>query len=215
MTNRQVRRLIEKVYQHGESHPDGRAAIKALAAAGEPALRAMLSSLANPPRSEQHPIDLWDSIQSSFNEFARTVPDSVIDSMEEGTLAPFVGHWALGAARGARSIDALIGGLKHKDAQVRWAATEALVARRVKRAIPALLEALKDRSTAVQATIVFAMQSHRMYRRPEAIAALERILANRRIRKSSPGLWRATAELIRQIKLKTSSGLARKQHRSH
>jgi hypothetical protein len=214
MTNRQIRRLIEKIYQQGEYHADGRAAMKALAAMGEPGLRVMLSSLANPPKSDQHPIDLWESIQSTFGEFARTVPDSVIDSMEEGALAPFVGHRALGTARGARSIDVLIGGLKHKDPQVRWAAAEALVARRVKRAVPALLEALKDRSTWVQSTIVFAMQSHRMYRRPESIPALERILANQRIRESSPGLWRAAAELLQRIEAKRSSKLTRQRDRS-
>src|SRR5262245_19827862 len=205
MTKQQAERRIETIYRQGESHADGRAAMKALVAEGEPALRAMLASLANPPKSNQHPRDLWDSIQSTFGGFARTVPDSVIDAMEKGTLSPFVGLWALRAAKGARSIDVLIAGLQHKDAQVRWAAAEALVARRAKRAIPALLEALKDRSTSVQATIVFAMQSQAMYRRPEAIPALERILSHQRIRKSSPGLWRAAAELLRQIKPKSSS----------
>jgi HEAT repeat protein len=124
--------------------------------------------------------------------------------MEKRALSPLVGYWALSAAKGARSIDVLIGGLQSHDAQVRWAAAEALIARRVKRAVPALVEALKDRSSSLQMTIVLAMQSGGMYRRPEAIPALERILANQRIRKSSPGLWQAAAELIRKIKPKTS-----------
>jgi hypothetical protein len=34
----------------------------------------------------------------------------------------------------------------------------------------------------------------------QAIPALKQILANQRIRKSSPGIWQAAAELIKRIK---------------
>jgi HEAT repeat protein len=197
--NPQVRRLIEQIFQKGEYREDGLRAIKTLATMGEPALREMLAALEHPPKSNQHPIDLWETIFRVFREFARTIPDSVMDQMDEGTLSPRYGYWALGAARGRRSIDVLIAGLKHKDPEVRWTAANALVERRNKRAVPALLEALRDRSDWVKSTVVWAMQSNRMYRRPEAIPALQRILANQRIRKSSPGLWQTAAELVRKI----------------
>jgi hypothetical protein len=200
MSKRRIRRLIEVVYQQGESSEAGLTAIKTLAKMGEPALREMISSMANPPNSDLHPIDLWESVHRVFWEFARIIPDCVMDLMDEGTLSPAYGYLALGDARGPRSIDVLVTGLKNMDPLLRWLAAEALVRRRVERAVPALLEALRDRSDSVKSTVVFAMQSHRMYRRPEAIPALKQILANQRIRKSSPGIWQAAAELIKRIK---------------
>lgn len=199
MSKRQIRRLIETVYQKGQYREDGLRAIKRLAAMGEPALREMVRSLANPPKNNQHPVDLWETIQHVFCDFARTIPDSIMNSMDDGILSPLHGYFALSAAKGKRSIDVLVAGLKHKDPQARYAAASALVQRRNKRAVPALLDALKDRSDEVKSTVLFAMRSNRMYRRPEAIPGLRRILANTKIRKSCPGMWQTAADLLRRI----------------
>ena len=159
MSKRQIRRLVKDIYKKGESSEEGLAAIKTLATMGEPALREMISSMAHPPKSDLHPIDLWESIHRVFWEFARVIPDCVMDLMDEGTLSPAYGYSALGGARGLRSIDVLIAGLKHKAPVVRWIAAEALIHRGVKATVPALLAALRDRSDSVKWAVVLAMQS--------------------------------------------------------
>ena len=199
MSRPKIRKLIAEIFQKGEYAADGRRAIKELAAFGEPAVREMLSALIKPPKTDLHPRDVWDSISSSFSEFARTVPDSLLKLLDKGAVDPGLIYWGLGSAKARPSLDALIAGLKHKNQYVRWLAAESLIRRRDKRAVPALVKALGDRSTSVKSSVVSAMKSNRMYRTPEALPLLQRIVDNKMIRRQSPGLWREAQMLLQRM----------------
>lgn len=200
MSKKRTQELIRIIHEKGEYDKEGSRAISELAELGKPALDLMIESLDQPPESSLHPRDLWDSIQGAFSAFAGTIPDALIEALKAGSIEPQIVYWALGSAQGERSIDVLVCGLKEKNQYARWAAAESLVRRQSKRATPALLDALRDRSSMVQSTVVSAMKSNKAYRRPEAIPALKRIVANKSIRKHSPGLWKTAQELIETIR---------------
>jgi len=199
MSKRRIKKLITEVFQKGEYAVDGRRAIKELAAFGEPAVEEMLSAFKNPPKTDLHPRDVWDSIASQFGEFARTVPDSLLKLLDKGAVDPGLIYWGLGSAKGRPSLDALIAGLKHKNQYVRCMAAESQIRRRDKRAVPALVKALGDRSTSVKFLVVSAMKSNRMYRTPEAVPLLQRIVDNKMIQRQSPGLWREAQMLLQRM----------------
>ena len=192
-------RLIETIYRSGCYIEEGGQAIEELISSGEPALDAFLGVRKHPPASDQHPRDLADSLSVVLQDFAKHIPDAIINRFEAGQLGDFETYWALGSATDKRSVEVLIGGLKSKEKYSRWAAAEALVRRRSKKGVPALIEALKDRSTDVKSSVVFGMRAWSDLRRPEAAPALERVVANKAIRKHSPGLHKAAEDVIRLI----------------
>lgn len=167
-----------------------------LAAGGEAALDAFLS-IDCYPQSTLHPRDMADLVSDVFGEFAKRWPDAVIDSLEQ--IGESQTYWALGSAKGQRSIDVLIEGLKAKNQYSRWAAAESLIRRRSKRAVPALTAALKDRSSFVKSAIVQAMESNQIFRCAEALPALRRIVASRSMQKNSPGTWKSAKEVVKLI----------------
>jgi hypothetical protein len=194
-----IDRLIEVVFRHGAFEWDGRRAIERLAAIGDPAIDAMLDAVQHPPPSDLHPIDLRDSILAFFSTMARTLPGRLVDLLSTWR-DPTMLYWALGEAEDRGSLDALIAGLRHENAIARWAAVESLIRRRDRRAVPAVIGALKDRSHTVKATVVQTMETNRLYRRPEAIPLLERIVANKTICKHSPGLWATAGAVLERIR---------------
>lgn len=203
MNKNRIQSLIEIVYQKGMYVNEGQQAIDQLVQIGNPALDLMIESLDKPPNSDLHGRDLWDSIQATFNAFARTMPDRLIDALEDNSLGEHIVYWALGNATGDRSIDTLVRGLKDERPTMRWMAAESLIRRRSKRAVPALLDALRDRSSMVKSTVVFAMKSNKMYRKPEAILALERIVASKSMKQHSVGTWKTAQEVLEKIRKET------------
>ena len=201
MSKRQMRQLIETIYMWGDCTPEGHAAIKQLAQFGEPAVEALLDAFKHPPPTpkDRDGRDFHALLGSVFGAFARTVPDKLIDLMETGRLTKYEVYWALGGAKGRRSLDVLIAGLKDKCKFARWMAAHSLVERRSRRAVPALIEALRDRDGLVRTTVVSAMQSNQMYRRPEALPLLQRIVDSKFIQRRSPGLWKNAQEVIELI----------------
>lgn len=179
--------------------PPGQRAITALVKGGRRALDAFLAARMNPPHSELHGRDLAETLIMVLGQFAREIPDEVLDRFEAGAIDEFELYWALGIGRGRRSIEVLIDGLKSKHRFCRWAAAESLIQRRSKPAIPALIAALKDRSPDVKFAVVHAMRKWKDLRRPEALPALRRILASPSIRAHHPGLHRYAAEVVRRI----------------
>ena len=159
--------------------------MKQLVRAGEKALDEFLSE-EREYETDLDPRDLSDVRLSVLCGFAETVPDSLIAKMGCGELDYYTLLWCLGWASDEQSIDVLLAGLKHKEAQVRLRAADSLVRRRVERTATALVAALKDRSSEVKSTIVYAMLCHRIFRRPEAVPALEKISASKQIRQHSP-----------------------------
>lgn len=194
-----IEELIRTIFQYGDYSPSGQRAADKLVRAGEPALDVFLRALRDPPESPLHPKDLDDTISGVFARFAERIPDALIDRLERGEMEEFSVLWALGSGKGERSIDVLIAGLKRQCAYSRWAAAKSLIRRKSKRALPALLEALNDRSSMVRGAIVFAMKSDKKYRRPEALPALRRIIANKSIQKHSPGILAAAREVVAMI----------------
>jgi hypothetical protein len=122
----EIRGLVEIVYRYGVYDRQGQNAIAGIAKIGGTAIPFVLNVMQNPPKSDLHPRDLADSIQAIFTGLARTAPDALIDLMERDPDTEFMVVWALGNAKGKRSIDALVAALKHKNKWVRWAAVESL-----------------------------------------------------------------------------------------
>lgn len=149
--------------------------------------------------SEIHSRDLAETLIEVIGRFAKIIPDVVLDRFEAGDLGEFETYWALGSGSGERSIDVLIAGLTSKDKFCRWAAAESLIQRKSKRATPALIEALKDRSPDVKFAVVQTMQKRKELRRPEALPALQKIVASKSIRQHSPGLHKAADAVIKMI----------------
>ena len=193
-------KLIRTIYEHGCNSGEGRDAIAELAKCGESALDAFLLAQHNPPQSNLHPRDLHDMFNVVYGEFARVNPDALIDRFESGIIDEFSIYWALGSAAGERSTDVLIAGLKSKEKFSRWAAAESLIRRKCKQAIGPLIAGLSDRSSLVKSTIVQAMESNREFRCPEALPALERLIASKSFQKHSPGTYKMAIEVVRLIK---------------
>ena len=191
--------LITAVYQYGSYQRKGQEAISSLVRGGVPAFRAFLTMRKCPPASEIHPRDLIETFIDVIAEFAKEMPDEVIDRFEAGELNEIETYWALGAANGERSIDVLIAGLRSEHKICRWAAAESLIQRKSRRATPDIIEALKDRSSIVKVVVVQAMLKQKRLRRPEALPALRRIAANQSIRQHSPGLHKSAEEVIQLI----------------
>ena len=141
-----------------------------------------------------------DTISHVFSEFARQNPDALIDRFESGKIDAFRVFCSLGSATGERSIDVLIAGLKSKDKWSRWAAATSLIERKCIRAVGPLIDRLNDRSSLVKHVIVEAMRSNKKFRRPEALPALERLIASKSIQKHSPGTFKMAKEVVRLIK---------------
>jgi HEAT repeat protein len=209
MSKSRIRSLIEAVFQNGVYSHEGLQAIQELAGLGEPAVDLMLHALKRPPKSDLHPKDLSDSIQAIFCEFARIVPDKLVDELEQGVSDDFLIYWALGYAKGDHSLKALIAGLNARNQWARWAAVESLLRRKSKKAIPALIATLRDRSHMVKFSIVSAMKSRPDYRRPEALPLLERIVNSKAVRKQSLGLWNVSQSVIELIHKETMGAIRR------
>lgn len=190
---------IRTIYKEGCYSGLGRRAIRRLVAGGARGLDAFLEAQTNPPDTDNHPVDVADTIFEVFAGFASSIPDILINRFEKGKLSEFCIYWALGSARGGHSIDVLIAGLKSKDPFSRWGAAESLIQRRSKRAVPMLIAALTDRASMVKFTVVQAMKSNKMYRRHEALPALRRILASKSMRKHSPGTVATAQEVIAML----------------
>jgi HEAT repeat protein len=199
VSKKEIDRLIGDVFRHGDYQSQGSQAIRRLVEIGEPAIRAMRKAMDHPPPSDLHGRDLWDSIQAFFSEAARTLPGSVIEVLTAAPH-PMILYWALGCATDQAPLDVLIEGLRDKHPITRWAAAESLVRRGDPRAVPALITALRDRSHLVKFTVVGAMGTNRMYRRPEAVPLLERIVASSSIRQHSPGLWQQAGIVLERMK---------------
>jgi HEAT repeat protein len=195
----EIRRLVEEVYRYGVYRWGGRKAIGRIAEIGGRAIPVVRRVMQNPPKSDLHPRDLADSTQAIFSGLASTAPDALIDLLEEDSHLEMTVIWALGNAKGKRSLDALLAALKHKDKWVRWAAAESLIRRRSKRAVDPLLDALRDRCTMVKVTVVDTMVKERMYRKRRALKSLHRIVASQSVRKHSPGLWERAQQVIDKI----------------
>jgi hypothetical protein len=198
--------LIAAIYRHGEFRPAGQRAIAKLVQGGRRAFRALLAARRDPPPTELHGRDLAESLILVLGQFAREIPDEVLDRFEAGEIDEFELYWALGMGRGQRSIDVLIAGLKSKNRFCRWAAAESLIQRRSRRAIPALIDAVNDRSPDVKFAVVYAMQKRKALRRPEALPGLQRILASPTIRKHHPGLHRYAEDVVRLIESERDQG---------
>lgn len=202
MTEEQVAELIEVVFQKGAYLKENQRAVRRLAKLGRPALDALLKLLKRPPKFEMDPRDFLDSVGSFLSEIARTDPGAVVDRLDDllnhGSTWLNV-YYALGNAKGQRSLDALIAGLKDDSQYARDAAARALVKRKSKKAVPALIEALRDRSNTVRWTIVTAMESDQMYRRPEAVPLLQRIASNKSVLKNRPLLAEKARKLSERI----------------
>jgi hypothetical protein len=190
---------IAALYRHGEYSPEGQRAIARLIKGGRRALEAFLAARKDPPPSELSGRDLHEALILVLGQFAREIPDQVLDRFEAGEIDEFELYWALGMGRGRRSIDVLIDGLKSKQRFCRWAAAEALIQRRSRKALPALIASLKDRSPDVKFAVVSAMRRWRELRRSSALPALRKIVASQLTRQHHPGLHRYAAEMIQRI----------------
>ncbi len=199
MTRRMHTKLIRTIFERGCYSDAGRDAIAQLVSGGESALDAFLLAHDHPPQSHLHPRDLLDTISDVYAWFARQNADALIDRFESGKIDAFTVFWSLGAATGERSIDVLIAGLKSKDKWSRWAAAESLIQRKCIRAAAPLIDRLNDRSSLVRFVIVEAMRSNRKFRRPEAVPALERLIASKSTQKY-PGAFKMAKEVVRLIK---------------
>jgi hypothetical protein len=197
-------KLIRTIYERGCYSDAGRDAIAELVNGGEPALDAFLQAQDHTLQSNLHGRDLSDTISDVYSEFARQVPDALIDRFESGMIGAFRVFWALGSATGERSIDVLVAGLNSKEKWSRWAAAESLILRKCIRAVGPLIDRLNDRSTLVRFVVVEAMRSNRKFRCPEALPALERLIASKSIQKRSPGTFKMAKEVVRLIKNESS-----------
>lgn len=207
LTASQVAELIEVVFRKGAYLKENERTVRRLAKLGRPALDALLELLKRPPKIEMDPRDFLDSVGSFLSAIARTDPDAVVDRLDDlldqGPTWLYV-YDALGNAKGRRSLDALIAGLKDESQYARDAAARALVKRKSKKAISALIEALRDRSNTVRWTIVTAMVNDQMYRRPEAAPLLQRIASNKSVLKNNPLLAEKARQLSERIERKSS-----------
>lgn len=188
---------IQAIFKHGCYSKEGRDAVAHFVGGGEPALEAFMTLTSHDWPTELHPRDVADTVSDLYSAFAKRIPDAVIDRRD--VIGDTQVFWALGAAKGRRSIDVLIGGLTNKNQYSRWAAAESLIRRKSKRAVPALIAALKDRSSMVKFTIVQSMKAHETFRSPDALPALRRIIASKSVQKRSPGTWKIANEVVEMI----------------
>lgn len=189
---------IQIILQQGAFDDDGQRAIKRLASVPGPAVDAMIEALQRGPESSRHPMDQVDAVTCFFCAMAPKVPDKLIHLLDQA-FDPVMIYSALAHSRSRRSSAALIAGLKHENPYARWAAAESLVKHRSKRAVSALLNALADRSHMVKWSVMNAMLTNRMYRKPEAVPMLQRIVSNKAVRRHSPHMGESAARLIEQI----------------
>ena len=192
-------KLIRMIFSHGGYSDAGRDAVVELASGGESALDSFLKARNKPIKSDLHPRDLHDTVSQVFGEFARQNPDALIARFESGEIDEFSAYWALGSAKGQRSIDVLIVGLKSKEKFCRWAAAQSLIQRKNKITASILVKSLNDRSSLVKSTIVQAMRWNRIFRLPEALPALQRMIDSKSIQKHSPGIYNTATEVVSLI----------------
>lgn len=202
VSKQRIAELLNLVFLRGAFCHEGQVAVKRLARMGQPAIDAMLRRLQRPIMSELHPRDLAESIDAFFWEVARKAPGKLIEVINSHPDWPAL-YFALGNAKDRRSIDVLIAGLTDKHYIIRSACCISLIRRKSKRAVPYLIEALRDRSHMVKFEVVRAMEKNKMYRLPEAIPYLERIVADRSVAKHSPGLAKSALKLVERLWGKT------------
>lgn len=200
MSEQEIETLVETLYRHGTEDNEGRQAMKRLAQLGEPAFKAINESVAHPPKSDLHPFDLRDVVTMFYYELARSRPSVLLKAISQEPPCDLY-YAALGSASDEQSFKVLLEALKHRNAYVRSSAADALIQRRDKRAVPALIDTLRDRSRKVKSPIIWAMEEDEIYRRPEAVPLLERVVASASLRKSAPGLWEKARNLIARIKV--------------
>lgn len=193
----QIAALIDAIYQAGMYTEQGRDATLELATLGRPALEGLIDAPERP--TQQHPRDLMESIINAYCEFAKTIPDVLVEFLDAGRVQPWMGYCALGYATGERSRQALLKGLQDSFPIVRERALHALIQRREESSVPAIIAALRDRSTSVKSLVVFAMRRLSMLRRPEALPLLERIVRSKSMQRNGPGTLEAAQRVIELI----------------
>ena len=200
MNKARIAALIDAIYQNSMYRNAGSKAIRELATLGRPAFQALVEAPDRP--TKQHPRDLWESIICAYSEFARTIPDVLIEFLEAGRIQPWIAYIALGYAPGERSRQVLLQGLQDSTPIVREQALDALIRRSERSSVPAILAALRDRSDSIKSTVVFAMSQRAMLRQPAALPLLERVVNNKSMQRHSPGTVRAAQRVIELIQQK-------------
>jgi hypothetical protein len=178
MAREEAARLVGVV---SEGRPAAAEAMERLAALGADAVDAALDAFegkAGSPPASRHPRDWLDDLSGVLQGVAATDPEPLIEALDRRPEHATSLVWALGAASTERAVDALVGALEHRSADVRWAAAAALERRPSPRARDALITRLRDRSSRVRFAALLALEP---IADEHALPALRRFLAARRL----------------------------------
>src|SRR5437660_10615166 len=166
-------------------------AVKELAALGAEAAKAIRSFDGSELPDGVYPVDASDALIDVLREVAKRDAEPLLS----GDDLPSI--FALGSAT---PTPAVIGRLalllREGEAWPRYAAASSPIEIATPEAAEALLPAFSDRSSTVQFSAVEAATTKSVFRRPEILPALKKIMDSERIRGQWPGTWERARDLV-------------------
>jgi HEAT repeat protein len=141
-------------------------------------------------------VDAGDDAADELARAARANLPEVLELLRTSRADTVPLVWCLQGQTTDAVLDVLLEAVKHKDAQVRWAAVEGLKHFTQPAHIPVFIAALRDRSHLVKGVAVEWLARHGDVR---AIARLQQLIALPSMIKTSPGMVKEAQKAIRRL----------------
>jgi HEAT repeat protein len=149
---------------------------------------------------DRHPHELVETLTHILAEIAKSDPIPLLEHLDPADPNATVYVFALGSAEPTPEVVAALARMVTcDDATVRYAAANSLVCLHTLEAAAALVPALSDAYPPVQFAAVQAVRDDPIFRVPDAIAPLRRIVADTRIKRTAPETWDQAREALDEM----------------
>lgn len=171
-----------------------------LVALGPECVTAVAGALSGTEARASHPHELVETLMHVLAEIAKSDPAPLLAHLDPAEPNAMVYVFALGSAEPKPEVVAALARMVTcDDATVRYAAANSLVSLHTPGAAAALVPALSDTYPPVQAAAVQAVRDDTIFRVPEAVAPLRRIVADARLKRTAPETWEQARETLEEM----------------
>lgn len=175
-------------------------AIAELVALGPETVRAVADAMKGTEVRDHHPHELVATLALLLAEVAKSDPGALLAHLDPAEPNATIYVSALGSAAPKPEIVAALGRMiTSADATIRYAAANSLVRLHTPEAAAALVPALSDAYAPVQFAAVQAVCDDDVFRVPDALPPLRRIVADNRIKRMEPETWERAREALEDM----------------
>ncbi len=171
-----------------------------IASLGPDAVDAVAEAMNGTETRDHHPHQVVEALTHVLSEVAKADPGALLARLDAAEPNATVYVSALGSAKPDPAVIAALGRMvTSEDATIRYAAANALVALHTPEAAAALVPALSDAYGPVQFVAVQAIRDDDVFRVPDAVPPLRRIVADSRVKRMAPEIWEQARQALEEM----------------